>query len=519
VVTPGRWFLTSAERGNPHTGIDRRHPDGQAWSAGNEVWALPHGREYFAELLRVIDATTAGDLILFTDWRGDPDQRLDGAGTEVAGVLAAAARRGVIVKGLIWRSHLDRFFFSEVENRMLGEDIERAGGEAVRDMRVRAGGSHHQKLVVVRHPAHPDRDVAYVGGIDLCHGRGDGPEHGGDPQAVPMSPAYGHRPPWHDLQLAIRGPAVGDVEAVFRERWSDPTPVTRNPFFRLADALRRDDDRPDPLPPQLPDPPRCGRYPVQLLRTYPYRGRRGYPFAPLGERSVARGYGKALRRVRRLIYVEDQYLWSAEVAGPFAEALASQPELRMVAVLPLLPDQPGRLADAAEAVGRGAALSVLQAAGGDRFAGYGLENADGTPIYVHAKVCVLDDTWLTVGSDNCNLRSWTHDSELCCAVVDEDGGLARPLRLALMREHLDRAPDDDADLHEPESAFAAMARAARDLDRWYADGRSGPRPAGRLRRYRLPTVSPWTRTAASALYRIFYDPDGRPPALRRGRGF
>jgi phosphatidylserine/phosphatidylglycerophosphate/cardiolipin synthase-like enzyme len=518
-VDPGRWFLTSQERDNPDTGIDHRHPDGLAWSEGNEVRALPHGRTYFAELLRTVEATGAGDLILFTDWRGDPDQRLDGAGTEVARVLAAAARRGVLVKGLIWRSHLDRFFFSEAENRHLGEAIQHAGAEAVRDMRVRVGGSHHQKLVVVRHPGRPDRDVAYVGGIDLCHGRRDGPEHGGDPQAAPMSPAYGSRPPWHDLQLAIRGPAVGDVEAVFRERWSDPTPVTRNPFFRVADAVRRDDDRPDPMPEQLPDPPPFGRYPVQLLRTYPYRGRHGYPFAPLGERSVARGYAKALRQVRRLIYVEDQYLWSAEVARPFAEALAARPDLRMIVVLPLLPDQPGRLADAAEAIGRGAAIDVLRRAADDRVAVYGLENHEGTPIYVHAKVCVLDDTWLAVGSDNFNLRSWTHDSELCCAIVDGDGGLARPLRLALMREHLDRAEGDDADLSEPQSAFAAIARTADDLDRWYANGRTGPRPAGRLRRYRVPEVPAWTRTAASALYRVFYDPDGRPRELRRRRSF
>jgi phosphatidylserine/phosphatidylglycerophosphate/cardiolipin synthase-like enzyme len=521
-VTLRSWFLSSDERDNPHTGIDRRRPDGLAWSTGNEVRPLVHGRAYFAELLATVAGTQRGDLVLFTDWRGDPDQRLDGPGTEVAQVLAAAAGRGVIVKGLIWRSHLDRFFFSEAENRHLGEAVERAGGEAVRDMRVRAGGSHHQKLVVVRHPGHPGHDVAYVGGIDLCHGRRDGPDHAGDPQAAPMSPAYGQRPPWHDLQVAIRGPAVGDVEAAFRERWTDPTPVTRNPFYRLADLLRRDDDRPDPLPPQLPDPPPCGPHAVQLLRTYPYRRWQAYPFAPLGERSVARGYAKALGRARRLLYVEDQYLWSAEVARPFAQALAAQPELRMIVIVPGYPDQPGRLADGADAVGRGAALDALRRAGGDRFAVYRLENHQGTAVYVHAKACIVDDTWCAVGSDNFNLRSWTHDSELTCAILDESGrspGLAARMRLMLMREHLDRAEGDDADLLDPQRAFAAYAGSAEALERWYAGGRVGPRPPGRLRRYALPAVPGWARTASAALYRTFYDPDGRPPALRRRHVF
>src|SRR5262249_29764177 len=144
-VTPRSWLLTGEERGNPHTGIDRRHPDGAAFSTGNVVRPLLHGQTYFSELYQAIQATRRGDLILFTDWRGDPDERLDGPGTEVSQVLSRAAERGVQVKGLIWRSHLDRLFFSEHENRVLGEKIEAAGGEAVRDMRVRAGGSHHQK--------------------------------------------------------------------------------------------------------------------------------------------------------------------------------------------------------------------------------------------------------------------------------------------------------------------------------------------------------------------------------------
>jgi len=56
---------------------------------------------------------------------------------------------------------------------------------------------------------------------------------------------------------------------------------------------------------------------------------------------------------------------------------------------------------------------------------FDLHNAEGTPIYVHAKVCIVDDEWMTIGSDNLNLRSWTHDSELTCAVVDPDGNLRK----------------------------------------------------------------------------------------------
>ena len=37
---------------------------------------------------------------------------------------------------------------------------------------------------------------------------------------------------------------------------------------------------------------------------------------------------------------------------------------------------------------------------------------------MHSKVCIVDDVWMAVGSDNLNRRSWTHDSELSCAVID-----------------------------------------------------------------------------------------------------
>ncbi|MER7521064.1 phospholipase D family protein [Streptomyces sp. NPDC126499] len=533
------WMLTVTERGNDSTRLDRRHPDGAAWTRGNDVRPLVHGAAYFAELLGAVRAQRAGDLLLFTDWRGDPDERLDGEGSEVGRVLCEAAERGVIVKGLVWRSHLDKLQFSETENRHLGEELEQAGAECLLDMRVRPGGSHHQKLVVLRHPDRPGLDVAYIGGIDLCHSRNDDAAHAGDPQAVPFASAYGRRPPWHDVQLAVRGPAVGDLEAGFRERWEDPSPLSRSPAVRLRELARHEDTRADPLPPQLPDPEPCGSHTVQVLRTYPNRLLRGYPFAPDGERSIARGYLKALRRARSLIYLEDQYLWSPNVVGFFARALRENPDLRLMAVIPTLPEQDGRLTLPMNLVGRVAALEELRRAGGSRVAVYGLENPEGKPVYVHAKVCVIDDVWAAVGSDNINLRSWTHDSELSCVILDDtldgrepadpaglgDGArrFARDLRLELFREHLDApeagTPHTPDDLCDPVKAFDAFSARAAALDAWYENGRRGPRPPGRLRAYRPPDMSRLTRTVAMPLYRLLVDPDGRPLRLRRHNAY
>ncbi|MGZ4750823.1 MAG: phospholipase D-like domain-containing protein [Oryzihumus sp.] len=501
------WFLSADERGNPATRLDSRHPDGRAWTCGNTVTPLVHGATYFAELDRRVRQMGDGDLLLFTDWRGDADQQLLGKdGSEVATLLGDAARRGVDVRGLVWRSHWKRLSFAAEANRTLGDLVNEAGGQCQLDMRVRPGGSHHQKLVVLRHPGRPELDVAFVGGLDLCHSRRDDADHAGDPQRQPMAKVYGERPPWHDVQVALTGPVVGDVETVFRERWEDPQPLSRSPLRRAQDRVRGvQPDRVTPLPEQLPDPEPTGELAVQLLRTYPFR-RPGYPFAPQGECSVARGYRKALGQARRLVYVEDQYLWSTEVARLLARTLRANPELHLVAVLPHHPDQDGRLAVAPQLLGRQTALRILQRAAPGRVTAYGVESPAGVPVYVHAKVCVIDDTWASVGSDNFNRRSWTHDSEIAAAVHDP-GGYPQRLRLALAAEHLDL--EDASALADPAETLAAFARSAQCLQAWHDGGRVGPRPPGRLRPLTEHHVSGWTRVWAGVFYRLVHDPDGR----------
>ncbi len=439
------------------------------------------------------------------------------------------------VRGLLWRSHPSRAHFNEEQNFHLGAKVNHAGGEILLDERVRGAGCQHQKLVVLRRPGRHDSDVAFVGGIDLCHGRGDDQRHLGDPQAVPMDRRYGPRPPWHDVQLEIHGPAVTDVATTFRERWEDPTPLDhRNPWRARLTRRVGQPRHPGPLPNPLPDPGPAGPHAVQLLRTYPAKRPR-LPFAPYGERSVARGYSKAFQRAQRLIYVEDQFLWSAEVARILAAALRRSPLLRLIAVVPRYPDQDGPFTGPPNRIGQQAALDLVTAAGGDRVAVYDLENEQSTPIYVHAKVCVVDDVWAAVGSDNLNRRSWTHDAELTGAVLDatldprspaDPAGLgdgarvfARELRLSLWREHLARAAGEDSDLLDPERGFQAWREQVAALEAWHRAGRGGPRPPGRAREHHPGRVRPWAAWWAWPVYKTAVDPDGRPRRLRRAGRF
>ncbi len=528
-----RWFLTVEERGNPGTDLDARRRDGRAWTEGNEVTPLIHGATYFRRLYEVLCSLKEGDWVNFTDWRGDPDERLIGPGTEVGKVLADIARNGVHVRGLMWRSHPSLIRLSEGEHVHLGHAVNEAGGEILLDERVRRGGSHHQKLFLLRRPGREEHDVAFAGGVDLCHGRNDDARHLGDPQPYEMDKRYGPRPPWHDVQLQIRGPAIGDLATTFRERWEDPTPLDhRTPWRAAVRRMSRQPRHPGPLPPMPEDPPPVGSHAVQVLRTYPAK-RPPYPFAPRGERSVARAYEKALGRARSFIYLEDQYLWSEDVAGYLADALRNAPELRLIAVVPRYPEQDGAVSGPPERLGQQTALDRVLEAGGDRVAVYDLENERSTPVYVHSKVCVIDDVWAACGSDNLNRRSWTHDSELSCSILDDardhrhpvdpggsgDGArvLARELRLALWREHLGRTNDDG--LVDARHGFHLWREAALALDAWHSGGRRGARPPGQARVHDPGRVAWWAEWWARPAYRMLVDPDGRPRDLRRSNSF
>ena len=271
-----------------------------------------------------------------------------------------------------------------------------------------------------------------------------------------MSPAYGDRPPWHDVQLEVRGPAVGMLDAVFRERWEDPQPLDlRTPIARIRDAAEGADLRADPLPAAAAGP-RSAR--VGDRAGAAHLPRRSGPGTRSRRAASARSPAATPRRSdgrARLIYLQDQYMWSPHIARLLAKALLPQPRSctwwsscrgtrTSTAGSPCRPTSRAPAGARRSADGRPT----------DRVHVFDLENHEGTPVYVHAKVAVVDDVWAACGSANLNRRSWSHDSELTVAVLDDerdprapadpagrgDGArvFARDLRLRLLREHLDR---------------------------------------------------------------------------------
>ena len=274
--------------------------------------------------------------------------------------------------------------------------------------------THHEKIVVI------DDEIAFVGGIDLTDFHGDRFDTNGHPLRAGVG--------WHDVATELRGPIVGDVAEHFRLRWHEVTGE------RLVAG-------------HLPDP--AGDTVAQLAATIPdgiYRARPG------GEFRILEAYLRALRSAERLIYLENQFLWSPEVVTVLREKLLHPPSdaFRLVALLPARPNNGGDDT-------RGQLGTLLDADHDHRFLAATLWSHEGVlsrPVYVHAKVGLVDDRWVTVGSANLNDHSLFNDTEV--NVVTCDQRLARETRLRLWAEHLE-LPRERID-GEPEAVVDELWR-------------------------------------------------------------
>ena len=160
---------------------------------------------------------------------------------------------------------------------------------------------------------------------------------------------------------------------------------------------------------------------------------------PRGDFRIMETYTRALRSARQLVYLESQFLWSPQVVGILQSKLREPPsdDFRVVVLLPAKPNngadttrgQLGVLADADDGAGRFLATTISARSG--RLAG---------ALYVHAKIGIVDDAWLTVGSANLNEHSFFNDTEM--NVVTCDRAVARQTRLRLWAEHLERSIEE-----------------------------------------------------------------------------
>ncbi|GAB4539773.1 MAG: phospholipase D-like domain-containing protein [Anaerolineae bacterium] len=441
---PNHWFLPADMMPRtPH------------FTSDNEVTPLIDGAAYMSHLFLRISAMKSGDYFHQTGWRVTPDQLLEptmaGPPTFIQQVTALI-NSGVNVRAMLWyhfgsgpivwtpggaiaglaykHPGENMKFVSTINN------LNRANGAAILDDRVPTNkiASHHQKTIILRSGESDaaKHDWAYVGGIDICLDRWDVPAHNSPPQRQKE-----FMDAWHDVQVAVRGPAVAQVWENFKQRWNDPTKPHGVPGVPGGSN-----------PPAITDPPPAGlsigSQHVQVLRTLACGG--VYSFMPAGEQTVRLAYERAIDRAQHYIYIEEQYFWPCTLIEKLKQA--ADRGVKIILVLSHKYDIPG-ISIVHERM-RANAINHIRGSSPTNVYVYHLQQAGlDKDIYVHAKLMIVDDCYVAVGTANIGRRSHTTDSELHLGVVDADTvpGLmkgagvqvcrfAKELRLALWREHL-----------------------------------------------------------------------------------
>jgi phosphatidylserine/phosphatidylglycerophosphate/cardiolipin synthase-like enzyme len=371
--------------------------------SGNSVRVLTDGQLALREIAQAIRSARTG--VCLTGWHLTPGFALthEEDPTILKTLLAETAAR-CPVRVLLWGGSPAPLFQPDRKGaRQIKAEL--SAGTRIMcalDTRERPLHCHHEKTVIV------DDHLAFVGGIDLTSFGGDR----WDTKEHQLRQGIG----WHDHAVRLEGPVVSDLKAHFAMRWQAIT----------GEALAQ---------PPAAEP--AGSIDVQLVRTVPGRM---YRQCWNGDYRILEAYLGALRSARRFIYLENQFLWSPEILAVLRDRLLHPPtpDFRLVLLLPEKPNnggddtrgQLGTLVQADAGAGRILACTIYQR---------------GTPrerVYVHAKLGIVDDCWMTIGSANLNEHSLFNDTEVNVVVTDQ--ALIRATREQVWAEHLEREAADVA---------------------------------------------------------------------------
>ncbi|WP_380873973.1 phospholipase D/transphosphatidylase [Sphingomonas sp. DBB INV C78] len=253
------------------------------------------------------------------------------------------------------------------------------------------GASHHQKIVVI------DDCFAFCGGIDMTGDRWDTREHRDDDprRKRPNGKLYD---PWHDATTALEGPVAAALGELARDRWH------RAGGHELAPVTSPNDCWPDPLEPQFT------HVEVAIARTVPKMDDQ----EPIDE--IEKLYLDQIAAAERFIYAESQYFASRRIAEALAKRLDEKDGPEIILVNPQ--SAQGWLEPIAMDTARARLFEALRRRDNHgHLRMYHPFTANDVPIYVHAKILIVDDRILRVGSSNMNNRSLGLDTE-CDVTID-----------------------------------------------------------------------------------------------------
>ena len=285
--------------------------------------------------------------------------------------------------------------------------------------------SHHQKFVVI------DGTLGFVGGIDLCASRWDERDHRPDNPLRVNSDGSSYRT-FHDLQSYHVGPVVQQLAELFKQRWQ----VVCGDCLDLAAADRE--------PRQLVFDPSVAlaAQRVAISRTEVPQRRAGDK--PILE--IRQLFLDAIDAAEKLIYIENQYCSSEALSDALIERMRQHRRRRLEIVLVIAKDADAFLEQLSIGIAQSRIIRRLKEVAAETGHSFGVYYpasiaSDGTelPTYIHSKLLLIDDRFLSIGSANMNNRSMGYDTELNVSWDDVPGSRLshsiRAARVNLLAEH------------------------------------------------------------------------------------
>lgn len=408
---------------------DERAGRGSLLEPGSNCWRIERahrfallidGEHYFLALKAAMLRARRSILLIGWDFDSrvelEPGRHVAGMPSRIGAFINALARKrqGLEIRVLQWNIGAVKSLARGATPLFILDWMTSRGVRLRLDSQHPVGAAHHQKIVVI------DDALAFCGGIDVTVGRWDTRAHA-ERELRRRSPWGVHQKPWHDAAVVFDGPAAAALGELARERWRRATGE------RMAQASVSQSAWPDSLQPLLRE------VDLAIARTVPADGDQQEAL------EVRQLTLDLIASVRRHLYIESQYFAAHRAVAAICARLEEPDPPEIVVVAPLSSD--GWLEEAVMGPARALLLERIAAADRHgRFRIYHPVNEAGTPIYVHAKVMIVDDGLLRVGSSNLNNRSMGLDSE--CDIALEAGGAAdrealiRAVRADLLGEHL-----------------------------------------------------------------------------------
>ncbi|KAG3098310.1 hypothetical protein PC122_g4113 [Phytophthora cactorum] len=399
-LKPEDWFITEEEIVASRGGIPR---DGlQTYTTGNNVTVYTVANEFFTAVVNDFRATKEGDRVMYSGWdtcvipfEADIDPTGSTTGFDV--LFKGIVKRGGSVNLLSWSNYLltsQNVNARDAINKIPPSPINGAKAVYLFDDRVPiASSSHHQKTIVIAANKSTGEDNIPLQAANIPY-RNKG---------------------WVDAHFRIHGPAAKEVANNFLQRWNSDYKPNQG---LEDDLLSFDNPDYDKLPPidyaSSNTSSKLGNQNIQIVRTFSCIYKHYKEFAPRGEQSLFRARIKALKNAKNFIYIEDQYfIYVPELLDALMEVL---PRIQRLIVVLQPPDA------LLKAAGYGRYIYEMIHPMKDKFPNkvqiYTTKSE--LDIYVHTKLVLIDDVYVSLGSANWNRRSMTSDSELNANVIDDE---------------------------------------------------------------------------------------------------